>query len=161
MNDDLVDSPSTTVPRNRFRPPLAVGVEVPSAAVRWHRDIGDDIVVERIRESGLRESIRARAELRSHSVTPSNLLVALEIDALVSTDAATARAALVEAGESPNGGTTFRYVGTVNGLLSLITDAYTTEVADGFIVHAIDGVSTTSALTGRLFPLLVTTTAAG
>ncbi|OLT33716.1 hypothetical protein BJF84_21550 [Rhodococcus sp. CUA-806] len=136
------------------RPALAVAVE-DTGTVRWNRELGSEIEVLTIREQGLRDSIRARAEIRRLAPNPATVLVALEIDALIADDAATARADLQRMGQSQNDGTTVRYVGTVSGLLSLILDSYTTEVADGVIVHPLDGSPTADRIVDELLPRLV------
>lgn len=67
----------------------------------------------------------------------SELVVLLEIEVLISSDSAAARAELREldaqmpAPSSPN---TVRYVGTPRGLASLIADIHTVGVADGVIL---------------------------
>ncbi len=78
-----------------------------------------------------------RAAWTSLGNEPADLVVALEIDVLIADDAATARAKLLRLGES-RFGDTVRYVGTANGLLTLILDIYTAEVADAVILRPID-----------------------
>jgi hypothetical protein len=98
-------------------------------------------VVRRIRQPELRGGIRERAQLRAAwqqiGDNPADLVVALEIDVLIADDAATARAELLRLGES-RFGDTVRYVGTASGLLSLILDIYTAEVADAVILRPLD-----------------------
>ena len=78
-----------------------------------------------------------RAAWTSLGNEPADLVVALEVDVLIADDAATARAKLLRLGES-RFGDTVRYVGTANGLLTLILDIYTAEVADAVILRPID-----------------------
>ncbi|SIR65954.1 hypothetical protein [Williamsia sterculiae] len=138
------------------RPDLVVAVERLGASgpLRWDRDVAVDTEVVRVREPGLRDGIRARAVLREQSDDPGRLLVAIEVDALVADDAATARAELLRLGESLDGSDTLRYVGTVNGLLTLVLDLYTAGVADAVIVHPIDGDPTVARIADDVVPLL-------
>ncbi|CAM3005673.1 hypothetical protein [Williamsia muralis] len=129
-------------PRNR--PELLVAIDGDDNPIAWSGPRPRDAhagVIRRIRQPELRGGIRERTQMRAAWTSlgnePADLVVALEIDVLIADDAATARAKLLRLGES-RFGDTVRYVGTANGLLTLILDIYTAEVADAVILRPID-----------------------
>ncbi len=131
-------------PTRRTRPELLVAIDSDNHPIAWSgpRPVdAHDSVVRRIRQPELRGGIKERAHLRADwahlGSNPADLVVALEIDVLIANDAASARAELLRLGESRSGDTV-RYVGTAQGLLSLILDVYTAEVADAVILRPID-----------------------
>lgn len=128
----------------RTRPELLVAIDG-DTPIAWSGPRPVDAhasVVRRIRQPELRGGIKERAQLRASwrhlGDNPADLVVALEIDVLIADDAATARAELLKLGES-RFGDTVRYVGTAAGLLTLILDVYTAEVADAVILRPLDG----------------------
>jgi len=132
------------VTTTRTRPELLVAIEDDSHQFTWSgpgRTEARSSAVRRIRQPELRGGIKARAALRAGwqqlGEDPADLVVALEIDVVIAEDAATARAELLRLGES-RFGDTVRYVGTANGLLTLIADIYTAEVADAVILRPLD-----------------------
>ncbi|PYE19949.1 hypothetical protein DFR67_10287 [Williamsia limnetica] len=127
----------------RTRPELLVAIDG-ETPIAWSGPRPADAsasVVRRIRQPELRGGIKERAQLRASwqdlGDDPADLVVALEVDVLIAEDAGTARAELLRLGES-RFGDTVRYVGTPAGLLSLILDAYTAEVADAVILRPLD-----------------------
>lgn len=134
----------------RTRPELLVAIDGGQHPIAWSGPRPVDAqasVVRRIRQPELRGGIKERAQLRASwqqlGDDPADLVVALEIDVLIAADAATARAELLELGES-RFGDTVRYVGTATGLLTLILDVYTAEVADAVILRPLDAAATGS-----------------
>ncbi|RZL74904.1 MAG: hypothetical protein EOP32_32610 [Rhodococcus sp. (in: high G+C Gram-positive bacteria)] len=101
----------------------------------------------------MRGGIRERAQLRSEwsqaGRDPAGLIVAIEIDVLIDASAAAARAELLRLGESQSGDT-LRYVGTANGLTTLVLDVYVTEVADAVILRPIDSVNRNLSISAAL-----------
>lgn len=131
-------------PNDRTRPELVVAIDGDNHPIAWSGPRpadADASVVRRIRQPELRGGIKERAQLRAGwqelGGNPADLVVALEIDVLIADDAATARAELLRLGAS-RFGDTVRYVGTAQGLLTLILDVYTAEVADAVILRPID-----------------------
>lgn len=94
-------------------------------------------MVHRMRQAELRGAIRERAAVREQWIgageDPADLIVALEIDVLIAADARTARRELLQYGEAQFGDTV-RYVGTPQGLATLILDVYVADVADAAIL---------------------------
>lgn len=127
----------------RTRPDLLVAIDTHCAPLAWHgarTNLTKHLTVVRIRETGLRASIRRRAQLRAEweagGNDPADLAVALEVDVLVAQDARAARAELRRLGGSQCSETAF-YVGTAAGLKTLISDIYVAEVADAVILRPI------------------------
>lgn len=128
----------------RTRPELLVAIDGDDHPIAWsgrRPEQARSSAVRRIRQPDLRGGIKERAALRAGwqalGEDPADLLVALEIDVVIAEDAATARAELLRLGES-RFGDTVRYVGTANGLLTLIVDIYAAEVADAVILRPLD-----------------------
>lgn len=128
----------------RTRPELLVAIDGDDHPLAWSGPRPTEApssVVRRIRQPELRGGIKERAALRAGwqelGDDPADLVVALEIDVVIAEDAATARAELLRLGES-RFGDTVRYVGTANGLLTLILDIYAAEVADAVILRPLD-----------------------
>jgi hypothetical protein len=140
----------------RIRPGLLVAVADDTDSIVWHGPIPADSEaseVRRIRQPDLRGGIRERAQLRSEwsqaHRDPADLIVAIEIDVLIDASAAAARAELLRLGESQSGDT-LRYVGTANGLTTLVLDVYVTEVADAVILRPIDSVNRNPSISAAL-----------
>jgi hypothetical protein len=139
---------------SRNRPELLVAIDGDDHPIAWSGPRPRDAhaaLIRRIREPELRGGIRERARMRADWTHlghhPADLVVALEIDVLIADDAATARVELLRLGES-RFGETVRYVGTATGLLTLILDIYTAEVADAVILRPIDAASAGTAPDG-------------
>jgi hypothetical protein len=135
----------------RSRPELLVAIDGDDHPIAWSGPRPRDAhpaLIRRIRQPELRGGIRERGQMRADwehlGNDPADLVVALEIDVLIADDAATARAELLRLGES-RFGDTVRYIGTANGLLTLILDIYTAEVADAVILRPIDAAPAASA----------------
>ncbi|GAC68140.1 hypothetical protein [Gordonia soli] len=105
-----------------------------------------------VRQSNLRDAQRKRWVLRAGNHDPVNFVVALEIEAAIAPHPASARASArpVEAGEAE----TVRYVGTPEGLVTLIKDIYAAEVADAVIITPLDGSATAARVREEVLPLL-------
>ena len=141
----------------RLRPELTVAIDGEHHPIAWSGPRPADAHsarVVRIRRSTLSESIRERARLRADAVDdPADLVVALEVEALIAPEASTARAELLRRGETLTSDT-LRYVGTPNGLRTLIEDLYVAEVADAVIITPIDGMSTAVLVADQVLPRL-------
>jgi hypothetical protein len=149
---------------HRSRPELLVAIDGDDNPIAWSGPRPRDAhaaTIRRIRQPELRGGIRERAQMRAVweqlGNNPADLVVALELDVLIADDAATARAELLRLGES-RFGDTVRYVGTARGLLTLILDIYTAEVADAVILRpldaAADGRGTATLIADQLLPQL-------
>lgn len=141
----------------RIRPELTVAIDGEDHPIAWSGPRPADAHparVVRIRRSVLSDAIRERSRLRADSLDdPADLVVALEVEALIAPEASTARSELLRRGESL-AGDTVRYVGTPNGLRTLIEDLYVAEVADAVIVIPIDGLSTAVQVADQVLPRL-------
>lgn len=109
----------------RDRPPLRFGV-AQDDDVCWYRDAA----AERVRGVDLTDLARRSAHLRR---TEPGAEVAADIDAVIASDAATARALLAQSdGERHSGA--LLYVGTPTGLAGLVADIYALGIADGAVL---------------------------
>jgi hypothetical protein len=153
----------------RTRPELLVAIDGDEHPLAWSGPRPAEArssVVRRIRQPELRGGIKERAALRAGwqalGDDPADLVVALEIDVVIADDAATARAELIRLGES-RFGDTVRYVGTANGLLTLILDVYAAEVADAVILRPLDqghGAGSARLIADKVLPGLLQRAAA-
>lgn len=111
-----------------------------------------DVVVRR---PTLRDAQRTRSLLRSGSRDLANYSVALEVEVAVAPHPASARASVLEHGESAftdGDGQTVRYIGTPHGLTGLIRDIYAAEVADAVILVPIDGSASATRIREQVLP---------
>lgn len=109
----------------RDRSPLRFGV-AHDDDVCWYRDAA----AERVRGVDLTDLARRSAHLRS---TAPGADVAADIDVVIASDAATARALLAQYDGERNSGALL-YVGTPTGLAGLVADIYALGIADGAVL---------------------------
>ncbi|GAB85365.1 hypothetical protein RVF83_02045 [Gordonia rubripertincta] len=105
-----------------------------------------------VRRETLRDAQRARSLLRAGTHDQANFVVALEIEVAIAPNAASARAAVEQAGIAADNSDTIRYVGTTHGLITLLRDIYAAEVADAVILVPIDGSATDSRIREQVLP---------
>ncbi|RVW07896.1 hypothetical protein EGT67_18300 [Prescottella agglutinans] len=98
-------------------------------------------VVYRIRAADLRAAQQARAGIRARVAAegrdPDAIAVLVDVETLVSVDSRSARAELALLDETlgvPHQSSSLSYVGTAEGLASLIADIHAADVADGVTV---------------------------
>ncbi|WP_430330668.1 hypothetical protein [Rhodococcus sp. ACT016] len=113
-------------------------------------------VVLRIRAADLHEAQRARAAIRAQVAAegrdPDTVTVLVDIETLVAVDSRSARAELALLDETlgvPHQPSSLSYIGTADGLASLIADIHAADVADGVTLlplalpkvleHVVDG----------------------
>lgn len=95
-------------------------------------------VVHRVRAADLREAQQTRARIRSRVAAegrdPDSVAVLIDIETLIGVDSRSARAELALLDETlgvPHQPTSLSYIGTSEGLASLIADIHAADVADG------------------------------
>ncbi|MBT0566158.1 hypothetical protein [Williamsia sp. CHRR-6] len=147
----------------RTRPELTVAIDGEDHPIAWSgprpTSAGPARVV-RIRRGRLADGIAERARLRAEfDGDPADLVVALEVEAVIAERAADARseyaAARLRAGDPPaTTRPTVQYVGTPAGLLSLIDDLYVAEVADAVIITPVNGLATAALVADQVLPRL-------
>lgn len=106
-----------------------------------------------VRRETLRDAQRARSLLRAGTHDQANFVVALEIEVAIAPHAASARAAVEQAGASTGDSETIRYVGTTHGLITLLRDIYAAEVADAVILVPLDGSATDRRIREQVLPV--------
>lgn len=95
-------------------------------------------VVYRVRATGLREAQQTRSRIREQIAAdgrdPDTVAVLVDVETLVSVDSRSARAELALLDETlgvPHQPASLSYIGTAEGLASLVADIHAADVADG------------------------------
>jgi hypothetical protein len=141
---------------------MTVHIDTPRTAVTIGRPgfqvaIAGDVVAQTfpivVRRETLRGAQRARSLLRAGTHDQANFVVALEVEVAIASHAASARAAVAQAGAPTDNSDTIRYVGTTHGLITLLRDIYAAEVADAVILVPIDGSATGNRIREQVLPV--------
>lgn len=118
-------------------------------------------VTVRIQAADLRQAQTTTRRLRLSEEQagrdPQDLIVLLDLEFLIATDARTARAELSlhdSDARGPDSGATVRYVGTPRGLAGLISDIRAASVADGVMLIPLAASDTSAELVAQVLPLL-------
>lgn len=140
------------------RIPVAVEAFGTVSDARSHAEKHSDRI--RIRASDLREAQRRTHRLRLDEAgsgrDPRELTVLVDIEVIIAPVARDARTQSLLAGclPPPDSPATIRYVGTPEGLATLITDIHAANVADGATLIPVDGHGSTRLIIERVLPLL-------
>lgn len=129
-----------------------ISIGRPQLQVALTGDRGADELPTVVRRPTLGDAQRARSLLRASVRDTANFSVALEVEVAIAPHPSSARAATATAADDTDSATV-RYVGTPNGLITLIRDIYAAEVADAVILIPLDGSATAHRVRELVLPV--------